>query len=111
MNQRFRWVAITLKVAYQNNTKKDIAAFKGVITFKDTFGDKIYSSGLKEDEGIKAGASRNVGLFIKYNQFIDNDVKLKNAELAKSKVEFQPITIIFADGSALGETAAGKKDE
>ncbi len=94
---------VTLKVAYQNNTKKDVKAFKGVLTFKDTFGDKIYSSGLKDDEGIKAGGTRNVNLFIKYNQFIDSNVKLKNADLAKSKIEFQPVTIMFADGSTLGD--------
>lgn len=96
---------ITLKVAYQNNSKRDLAAFKGIITFRDTFGDKIYSTGLKDDVGVKAGATRNVGLFVKYNQFIDADVRLKNADLAKTKVEFQPITVMFADGSSLGENA------
>jgi len=94
---------ITIKAAYQNTSTKDIRAFQGTVIFQDLFGDVIFKSRLKITDPIKAGEKATWEGTIKYNQFSDEHNKLKNAELKDLKVIWAPQTIIFADGSRIGE--------
>lgn len=94
---------ITIKVALENNSDKDIKAIKGNLIFKDVFGDKIDSVGFKYDEGIKSHSKEIWKGGIEYNQFIDSHQKLRSIELKNLSLEWEPQTILFEDGTKLGE--------
>lgn len=90
---------ITIKLSYENKSGKDIRGFKGVVVFKDLFGDEIKSVNLKEDEIFKVGETKRVSRTINYNQFIDADQKLNGTTMDNLKVEWKPELIMFTDGS------------
>lgn len=92
---------ITMKFSYENTAGKDVRGFKGTVVFKDLFGDEIKSVSLKEDNVLKAGETKRVERTLDYNQFMKDDTRLKNTTLDNLKVEWQPETIMFADGSSL----------
>ncbi len=94
---------IIIKCAYENTSGKDIRAFKGKLRFADLFGSEIFESGLTISDPVGAGQKATWVGTIKYNQFIDQDVRLKNTLLKDMKAEWLPSSIIFADGTKIGE--------
>lgn len=94
---------VVIKCAYENTSGKDIRAFRGKLRFADLFGSEIYQSGLTISDPIKAGAKATWIGSIKYNRFIDEDVKLRNTDLKDMRVEWLPLSVIFADGSKIGQ--------
>ena len=90
---------IDLTFEFENKGTKDIAGVKGVSTFKDKFGDKLSSSGLKVEQTLPAGKTTTVRLSRKFNQFDDEDRKLANADAANLTFELAPEVVLFADGS------------
>ncbi|MBY0360160.1 MAG: hypothetical protein K2W82_19310 [Candidatus Obscuribacterales bacterium] len=90
---------ITLKVAYENHSNKDIRGFKGTVVFNDLFGKLIAKSNLQEDEILPAGKAKKVALTIDYNQFLDTDTRLKTTELKNMNITWEPDTILFTDGT------------
>lgn len=94
---------ITFKVAAQNTGTRSIRGFRGTVIFKDLFGETIKEVNLSEDTGLGPGEKKNYEYTLKYNQFIDSDVKLQEKALSNMKVEWQPKTVLFTDGTKLGE--------
>jgi hypothetical protein len=97
---------ITIKVAYQNPSGKDIRAFTGKVKFADLFDKEIMTNNLTIEDPIKANDKATWIGTIKYNQFKDEHQSLRNAELANMKVTWIPKSIIFADGTKLGASQA-----
>jgi hypothetical protein len=93
---------ITLKVAYQNTSAKDIRAFKGTVQYTDLFGSEIYSSRLTISDPVKAGQKGQWSGVIEYNQFIHAQQQLRNTDLKDMKVIWKPASVIFADGTQIG---------
>lgn len=89
----------TFTFNFTNNTDKDIEGIKGYVNLNDLFGDRIKRVSFSYDEGIKAGESKLYRASIDYNQFIDEDIKLKQTELAKLKYDWEITTIIYTDGT------------
>ncbi|MFN7647567.1 MAG: hypothetical protein ACK5UT_08620 [Acidobacteriota bacterium] len=96
---------ITIRCAYENASGKDIRAFKGTVVFQDLFGVEIYRSGLTISDPIKAGVKGKWDGSIKYNQFIETQSRFRNADLKDMQVTWMPSSIIFADGTKIGDTA------
>jgi hypothetical protein len=94
---------ITFGVTYQNNSQKDIRAFRGVLEFQDLFGDTVLRVNLKIMDPIKAGGKANWNGTMNYNQFMENDVRLKGLEFKDIKAVWIPEKIIFSDGATLPE--------
>jgi Sec-independent protein translocase protein TatA len=94
---------ITIKVAYENTSGKDIRAFQGKIQFTDLFGKEIYESGLTISDSVKAGEKKIWNGNIKYNQFMDSEKALRIGELSDMKVVWKPSGILFVDGTKVGE--------
>ena len=92
---------ITMKFAYENHTDKQIRGFKGEIEFDNLFGDKIKTSTLAEDEPLAAGQTRRVSKTLNYNQFMEQDKKLRSTELSNLKIIWKPSQILFADGTSM----------
>ena len=89
---------ITYTFTFKNKTDRDIAGVKGSVTFYDMFDEKIKSLNLSYDDGIKANKIINYKATTDYNQFKSEDKKLKNTELSKIKVSWEPEQLIFSDG-------------
>jgi hypothetical protein len=92
---------VTIRVMYENKSGKDIRGFKGALQFNDLFGAEILPFTISEDESLKAGETKRQGWTLKYNQFIDRHVKLRNTALDNMKVEWKPQIILFSDGTSL----------
>lgn len=91
--------ANTFTFKFTNNTNKNIEGVQGTINFMDLFGNSIQRIQLSYDKGIKAGESKLYDATVDYNQFMDEDIKLKNTELSKLKYEWDVNTIVYTDGS------------
>ena len=92
---------ITYGFAIQNKSEQDIRAVKGEIMFTDLFDDEIKTLSFTYDQPIKAGATANWNATTDYNQFRDEDVRLRNKNLEDLKIVWKPIKVIFQDGSTL----------
>lgn len=91
---------ISLDIAYQNKSEKEIAGIKGVLKINDIFGDTIKNYSWSYDDGVPANQTitdKNMGVEI--NRFSDEDSKLWNTDYEKLKSKFEVSTIIFKDGS------------
>lgn len=92
---------ITYSIAFENKTDKEIRALKGTLTINDLFDTKIKSITLTIDERIPAKETHKGVYTTDYNQFMDEDVRLKNKSLDDLKVVWTPEKIIFSDGTTL----------
>lgn len=92
---------LTYGIVYENKSDKDIRAIKGSITINDLFDSKIKSISIVEDDGIPAGETLKMTYTTDYNQFMDEDTRLRNKDLEDLKVVWTPEKIIFADGTSL----------
>jgi hypothetical protein len=84
---------------FTNNTDKEILGVKGVITFNDIFGDQIKRVSVSYDEGIAVGESKPYKATISYNQFMDEDILLRQTDMEKLKYEWEVTAIVYADGT------------
>ena len=92
---------ITYGFAIQNKSEQDIRAVKGEIMFTDLFDVEIKTLSFTYDQPIKAGATSNWNATTDYNQFRDEDVRLRNKNLEDLKIVWKPIKVIFQDGTTL----------
>lgn len=92
---------LSYEVAYENKGDKDIRAVKGSLLITDLFDTKIKQINLVEDEGIPAGKTVKKSYTTDYNQFMDDDTRLRSKSIKDIKVVWTPEKIIFADGTTL----------
>jgi hypothetical protein len=92
---------VTIRVAYENTSGKDIRGFKGVLQFNDLFGAEIVPFTISEDEPLRMGETKRQGWTLKYNQFKDEHVKLRNTVLDNLKIDWKPQIILFSDGTSM----------
>ena len=90
---------ITMELKFTNETDKDIKGVEGMLTLYDIFDNKISSTSVGYDKSIPAHQSKIWKSGTDYNQFMDEDVKLKNTELENLKYKWEVTTIIYTDGS------------
>lgn len=90
---------ILMGFKFSNETEKDMRGFEGVLTFYDIFDNKISATKISYDEGLPMRESKVWEAGMNYNQFMDEDVKLKNTELKNLKYRWEVETIIYADDS------------
>jgi hypothetical protein len=94
---------IVLKCAYENTSGKDIRAFRGSVLFTDLFGAEIFETSITISDAIKAGEKANWTGTLDYNRFREEHQRLRNARLEDMKVVWRPKSVIFGDGTQLGE--------
>lgn len=90
---------ITMELKFTNNTDKDIKGVEGTLTFYDIFDNKISATSVGYDKSIQARQSKTWESGTDYNQFIDEDIKLRNTDLENLKYKWEVTTIIYTDGS------------
>lgn len=98
---------LVVDFGYKNNTAKDIAGVKGVVSVQDLFGDEISAFGISNDTTIGAGQSITWtgSRSVKYPVGENKDRKLAELDDSKYKVVWQPEVILFVDGSQMGMPA------
>lgn len=89
----------------KNNTDKEIVGFRGNGIFLDMFGSAIQTLKINFDsKNIEPNQEiTNSDLGLEVNQFLDEDIKIRDTELSRMKFTFAPSTIIFKDGTKLGK--------
>jgi hypothetical protein len=92
---------LTYSFVFENKTDKDIRAFKGFISINDLFDSEIKSINLTIDDPIPAGEKFKGSYTTDYNQFMDEDKRLKAKDLSDLNVVWTPEKIIFMDGTTL----------
>ncbi len=90
---------ITMSLKFTNNTDKEIRGVEGALTFYDIFDNEISAKSISYDKEIPAKESKVWESGIDYNQFMDEDVKLKNTELKNLKYKWNVSTIVYVDGN------------
>jgi hypothetical protein len=92
---------ITMGFKFSNKTAKDIRGVEGTVIFYDIFQNEIKRVNISyDDTPIAANTDKTWVASIKYNQFMDSDIKLNNTELENLKYVWLPSTIIYQDGSS-----------
>lgn len=84
-------------VAIKNNSKKTIKGLKGVLDFKDMFGDEIIRLEIKYEENIPPAKRINETIVYDYNEFMDEWVGFRSRSLDKMTAVWEPEIIIFRD--------------
>jgi hypothetical protein len=84
-----------------NKGNKDINAFKGIITFRDIFGETIRKEEFKYDMILKAGVIKSYNYILNYNKKNAADQMLAESEEEKIVFQFEPSKIIFIDGTEM----------
>ena len=92
---------LTYGFAIENKSDKAIRAIKGMLRFTDLFDDEISSIRFTYDDPVGVGEIAKWNAQTDYNKFDSDDSKLKNKDLEDLKVVWEPIKIIFEDGSSL----------
>ena len=93
---------VTFDFNYTNNTEKDIRGFQGDMTFYDMFGDEIITISFEDTETVPAGSAMNQpNLYLEVNEFLPEDVKLRDTKFEDMTMEFKATKIIFSDGSVM----------
>lgn len=102
---------IVLILTVQNKSAKDIDAVTGVMTCKSQSGEVIYSFEAKNQDEIRAGQSKIVHKFVKYDRSNDKLVRLKNTDINDLKMEWRPKGIVFSDGTSINSSASVDQQE
>ena len=97
---------ILIQAAYENTSGKDIRAFRGSVQFADLFGKEIYTTTLTISDPLAAGANATWSGQIRYNQFMADQQALRNTALEDMNIGWRPASIMFADGTTIGEPPA-----
>jgi hypothetical protein len=94
---------LDITFGYKNNTTKDIAGVKGLISIRDLFGDKISDFLVSNDDTIPAGKSItwSGSRSVQYASSDNKDRKLAELDDSKYKVVWEPRMIVFSDGTKL----------
>jgi len=90
---------ITFKIDFKNQTKKNIRAFDGILSFTDLLGNPILSSSLAINDPIAAGTDRIFERAMEYNEFMGADRELRAESTANIKVRFSVKKVLFDDGT------------
>lgn len=94
---------LTFKCSYENGAARDIRAFTGTVIFQDLFGKEILKVNITISDPISAGQRATWTGTAHYNQFMEAHQRFQATELQDMKVVWAPASIIFADGTRIGD--------
>lgn len=93
--------AVTFNIFFENKTGRDIRGFNGQIVVSDILGNVIIRLAVKITDPISANSSITWNGSMDYNQFMDRDKALKNADIQDIVTEFNTTKVLFQDGEVL----------
>lgn len=93
---------ISLSMAFQNNSDKEISGLKGAFHFYDSFGEHLKTYLISEDVmNIPVNKTLSTTMDFDLNQFMSEDDKMRDLPLSNLDWVFDGDTILFADGTKL----------
>ena len=94
---------VTFVFELTNNSEKTIKGVQGVLHINDLFGTSIMDVGCDfTGHTIQPGETyTNKDLTYEVNEFMDADMKLYNEDYSDLNFEYEPTTIVFADGTSV----------
>jgi hypothetical protein len=87
----------------KNKSEKDIKAFKFSFDIYDALGDEL-GDGYQvssTDNTVKAGEEFKTTIYYDYNQFTNDDIKIKNAKFEDLTFDIRVHKIVYTDGTIL----------
>lgn len=90
-------------VTVSNSSGKDIRAFKGILHIKDKKGRELISAECCDTDPIAAGEVRQHDISMSANPSDETDTLVYNTPLSQLKIDWEPDTIIYADGRKIGD--------
>ncbi len=91
------------RAEYVNQSGADIRSFAGTVFFKDENGAVVLSGKIKVDEPLAAGARGSWRAQKNFDQFNDDDVRMKDTNMKQVRLQWVPRTIVYADGTSMGQ--------
>lgn len=94
---------IRVVFGYKNNTDKEIAGVKGLVSVKDLFDEEISGFQISNDTSIPAGESIvwTGSRSVKFSLGTNKDRKFAELGGDKFKVVWEPEVIVFSDGTKI----------
>lgn len=89
----------TFKLKLTNKTDKAIKGVQGTLTFMDIFDNEIKTVTVSYDDGLAVGEAKTWEGSVNYNQFMDEDKKLKMTDFKSLKYRWDANAIVYQDGS------------
>lgn len=90
---------IGLDLQFTNNTDKEIVGVKGVLTIYNIFDEEVKAISVGYDDGLLPNESKIWESVLEYNQFIDEDVALRNLDVENMKYTWSVDKVIYKNGS------------
>lgn len=89
----------TYTVNFQNTSSKNITMVVGSISLNDLIDREIKNIQIVLDEELKPGATLNKTYMVEYSHADENDKHIRSKELVDLRVLWNPVKIIFEDGT------------
>ncbi|MDO5686742.1 MAG: hypothetical protein Q4G42_05090 [Neisseria sp.] len=91
---------------FKNNSNKNIIGVKGLMVFRDKFGDDVFRIKIKEDfeeSGgiINPGSETLITSYYDINQFISGDTIFDKTPASELSFDYQPELVLFEDGTSV----------
>jgi len=90
---------IIISFTFTNHLAKEVSAFTGTVVFADLFDREIKRVGITVEDAVKSGHSVHWDGEMNYNQFMDDDRRLRSVERQNLKVSFKLEAVIYKDGT------------
>jgi len=94
---------VRFRVRFDNISAGDIAAITGRFQFEDPSGTRQYSLNVRHGEQLNAGKFKFEEYWANYDQFDADEVWLRATSLEDMTVTFEPESVIFTDGTQIGD--------
>lgn len=93
--------SVNFDLTFTNSSDYQIRAFKGVIVFKDIFGDEFKRINLEYDQTISGGSFVEWNGEYKVNPTVAEDIKLRDTDFENLQYDFQLTTVILDNGTRI----------
>jgi len=87
------------RVHVSNRGTKAIRGVRGSVAFLDTFGREVALLAMPIETDLGPGTAVDVDMSKSFNQFMDEDVAIRNFDPARGRMEWRPEQIVYADGT------------
>lgn len=96
-----------LRIHVRNQGTRALRGVRGALVFHNTFGQVVARVDANIERDLAPSSEDDVVLSKTYNQFRDEDRAMRNFDLSRGRVEWEPEQIVFADGTQVEVAGRG----
>jgi hypothetical protein len=85
----------------ENKTEKPVKAFRLAVIVSDVFDQELGKFSWEYEKDLAPGKSVEETIYYEYNRYKDGYPKMKSSAIKDLKFEWQPLKVIFTDGSSM----------